>query len=300
MSDCARFESMIERHLASDLNPQGAAELFAHAGSCEACRRLLAIHGDLAEAAATVPEPDEAELDLRQDRILREIRRRRARHPLRVAALAAGVILPFAVGMILGRALPGRTAGGASSRLMDALHDEAASNHGLTDVENSPFTYSNVSYRRLDDDRVAVEFDVTTHLTTVESTRSPLVREVLAQALLNPSSVGERLKAMSFAAGGLEPKLEKAVLFALRQDESVAVRLAALTVLVGRLDDEEVRSALMAALRDDPSVQVRLAALESLASHRVDRRQIREAIDVRPDSGNEALMVRLAELERNP
>ena len=141
---------------------------------------------------------------------------------------------------------------------------------------------------------------MTTHLATLESTRSPLVREVVAQSLLNPSSLGERLKAMSFAAGVAEPKLEQAVLFALRRDESVAVRLAALTVLVGRLDDEEVRSALITALRDDPSVQVRLAALESLTSHRVDPRRIREAIRERPEPGNEPLMVRLAELERIP
>lgn len=300
MSDCSRYESMLERYLASDLDAQGVSELLAHGAACEGCRRLLATHGDLTEAGAGVPEPDEADLELVQERVWRNIKRRRVRRPLRVAAIAAGVILPFAVGLILGRALPGRANGGPSSRLMEALHGEAASNLGLTDVEDSPFTYSNVSYRRLAGDRVALEFDVTTHLATVESIRSPLVREVLAQSLLNPSSVGERLKAMSFAASGLEPKLEEAVLFALRNDESVAVRLAALTVLVGRLDDEEVRSALMAALRDDPSVQVRLAALESLTSHRVDPRLIREAIRVRPGSGNEALMVRLTELERKP
>jgi HEAT repeat protein len=300
VSDCSRFESMVERLLASDLDPQALSDLRAHASGCDGCRRLLEIHGDLTEAGARAPEPDEADLDLVQERVWRNVKRRRVRRPLRVAALAAGLILPFAVGLILGRILPGRANGASSSRLMDALHAEAASNRGLTDVEDSPFTYSNVSYRRLGDDRVALDFDVTTHLATVESTRSPLVREVLAQSLLNPSSVGERLKAMSFAASWLEPKLEKAVLFALRNDENVAVRLAALTVLVGRLDDEEVRSALMAALRDDPSVQVRLAALESLTSHRVDPRLIREAIRVRPGSGNEALLVRLTELEREP
>ena len=300
MSDCSRFESMVERLLASDLDPQALSDLRAHASGCDGCRRLLEIHGDLTEAGARAPEPDEAELDLLQERVLREIRRGRARRPLRMAALAAGFILPFAVGLVVGRAFPERAGGDPSSRLMEALHVEAASNRGLTDVEDSPFTYSNVSYRRLGDDRVALDFDVTTHLTTVESTRSPLVREVLAQSLLNPSSVGERLKAMSFAASGLEPKLEEAVLFALRRDESVAVRLAALTVLVGRLDDEEVRSALMTALREDPSVQVRLAALESLTSQRVDPRQIREAIRVQPGPGNEALMVRLAEIERKP
>jgi hypothetical protein len=294
VSDCARYESLIERYLASDLDPKGVSDLLAHAAGCEGCRRLLEIHGELERAGSAVPEPDEADLERRQMRVLAGIQRRRALRPLRAAAIAAGLILPFAVGVLLGRALPQRT------RWMDALHAEATANRGLSDVEDSPFNYSNVSYRRLGDDRVALDFDVTTHLTTVESKNSPLVREVLAQSLLNPATVGERLKAMSFAAGGLDPKLEKAVLFALRNDESLAVRLAALTILVGRLDDEEVRSALIATLRDDPSVQVRLAALESLASHRVDPERIREAIRERPEPGNEALVVRLAELEKVP
>jgi hypothetical protein len=255
---------------------------------------MISLHGDLVRAGASVADPDEADLDFRQERVLRAIARRRSYRPSRLAAIAASVIVTFAAGWIVGRSVPGAS---RPSRLIDALHAEAASNRGLTDVEDSPFNYSNVSYRRLDGDRVALDFDVTTHLSTVDSTRSPLVREVVAQSLLNPSSVGERLKAMSFAASEVEPKLEKAVLFALRHDESVAVRLAALTVLVGRLDDQDVRTAMMGALRDDPSVQVRLAALESLAAHRVDPHKIRDAIRERPESGNEALMVRLAELE---
>lgn len=289
MSDCSRYEAMIGSE----------PELLAHAASCDRCSGLLAIHADLSQAAARVPEPDDDELDFRQEQVLRQIARRRAYRPLRWgAALAAGMILPFAVGLLAGRVLPGKAGGDPSTRLMDALRAEAASNRVLADVEDSPFTYSNVSYRKLPDERLALDFDVTTHLSTVEGHRSPLAREVLAQSLLNPSSVGERLKAMSFAAGGLDPTLQKAVVFALRRDESVAVRLAALTVLIGHPDDEEVRSALMDALRDDPSVQVRLAALEFLASRRIDHPRIREAIRETPAPGSEALMVRLAQLEK--
>ncbi len=296
MSDCSRFEPMFERFLTSELDPQSVSDLLAHTASCEDCRRLLSIHGDLTGAGARVPEPDESEFDFRQERVLRQVSRRRSGRRLRVAALAAGLILPFAVGLLIGRATVSTP--GASARLMDSLYAEAASNRALADVEDSPFTYSNVSYRRLPHDRVALDFDVTTHLAAVESIRSPLAREIVAQSLLNPASVGERLKAMSFAAGGSDPTVEKAVLFALRRDDSVAVRLAALTVLCGRLDDDAVRAALMDSLRDDPSVQVRLAALESLAARPVDRSKIREALRVRPAPGNEALVVRLAEIEK--
>ena len=301
MSECRRFEAMIGSLIASDLDAQAFSSLLAHGTSCEQCGRLLAIHADLAAAASRVPEPDEAELDLRHERVLRAIRRRRSRRPLRIAAIAAGVVLAFSAGLLAGRTLAGRASGsGPSSRLIDALHAEAASNRGLEDVEDSRFNYSNVSYRKIAGDRIALEFDVTTHLAAVEPPRSPLVREVLAQSLLNPSSVGERLKAMSLAAGELGPKLEQAILFALRHDESVAVRLAALTALVGRQDDRDVQSALMTALRDDPSVQVRLVALDALVSYRVDRSRIRATIRERERPGDEALMVRLAELERQP
>lgn len=301
MSDCARFEAMVERLVASDLHDPDLSALLAHGKSCESCGRLLAIHADLAAAGSRAPDPGEDELDARQEQVLAQIVRRRSRRPLRAAAIAAGLALPFLAGVLAGRTLAGRGSGTEPlPRLMDALQAEAAGNHGLGDVENSPFSYSNVSYRKIAGDRVELEFDVQTHLAVVEGARSPLVREVLAQSLLNPSSVGERLKAMSLAAGELNPKLEEAILFALRRDESVAVRMAALTILGGRGSDEAVRDALMTSLREDPSMQVRLAALESLASQRVDHGRIRQAIEDHEKPGGEALMVRLAELERHP
>ena len=90
MSECERFESMLESYVASDAESQALSELLAHTKNCDACRRLLAIHGDLLAAGARVPEPDEADLDYRQARVLRDVRRRRARRPLRFAAIAAG------------------------------------------------------------------------------------------------------------------------------------------------------------------------------------------------------------------
>lgn len=297
MSECRRFESMLESLIAGDLAEESLSPLLAHAASCEECRRMLGVHRALAEAGSRVPEVDEAELDARQERAWREIRRARARHPLRVAALAAGILLPFLLGLLAGRALPGRA---SASRLIDTLGSEAASNRALSDVEDSRFSYSNVSFRRLEGQKVALAFDVATHLELVEPLHSALVREVLAQSLLDPSSIGTRLKAMSFAAGELDEKLEDAILFALRRDESLAVRLEALAVLATRLDDPQVQAAMLAALHDDPSVQVRLLALESLVSQRVDHARLRDAIGRREQAGDEALMVRLAEYEKKP
>jgi len=301
LSDCERFEAMLERLIASELPEEDLRSLIAHGKSCEDCRGLPEVHRALAELGAQVPEPDEADLDRRQERVLRDLRKRRARRPLRIAAIAAGVIAPFLLGLLAGRIVPGRSGAGgaaASGRLIEALTAEAASNRALADVEDSRFTYSNVSFRRLPGEKVALAFDVTTHLELAEPQRSPLVREILAQSLLNPSSIGARLKAMSLAASELDPKLEDAIVFALRHDESLGVRLEALAVLADRLDEPDVQSAVMGALRDDPEVQVRLLALESLASHRVDRARIRDAIRGGERPGDAALMVRLADYEK--
>jgi hypothetical protein len=213
--------------------------------------------------------------------------------------LAAAAVLLFVAGLWTGRVLSGHGAagdGGVTSRLVAAIGADAASNRELADVENSRFTYSGVSFRRLDGARVALDFDVTTHVRLVEPVESALVREVLVHALLNPSTTGARLRAMSYAAGAMEPKVREALIFAMHRDESLAVRLKALAILSDLLGEPEVQSAVLATLRDDESVPMRLLALDYLAAHRVDRARIREVIEQgRP--GDEALLVRLASHE---
>ena len=57
-----------------------------------------------------------------------------------------------------------------------------------------------------------------------------------------------------------------------------------------------VEEAILTTLREDESVQMRLLALDALAEHRVDRELIRETIQQEARPGNEALLVRLAEI----
>ena len=139
---------------------------------------------------------------------------------------------------------------------------------------------------------------LTTHVQLVESAQSDIAREVLVHALLDPSSIGSRLKAMTYAADAAEPKVVQALILALRHDDNLAVRLEALALLTDHLDAPEVESAVLATLRDDESVQMRLLALDSLAGHSVDRERIRQVIETveRPDDA--ALLVRLTEYDK--
>jgi hypothetical protein len=316
VSECERLESTFEAYVAGELEEAALGPLLVHCRICEDCRRLLEIHRDLAGLASRTPEPDEADFDALEARVLGGLagpakgqaeegappaRLRTGWFPRVAAALAASVLLVVA-GFAAGRAPWERTGAtgdaGLKTGLIGAIRADAASNHKLEDVEDSRFTYSNVSFRRATGDRLALDFDVTTHVQLVEPARSELVRDVLAQALLNPSSAGARLRAIALAAGDLEPKLKEALLFAMRRDESLAVRLEALTMLSDRLSDPDVKSAVLATLREDDSVQMRLLALDSLAAHSVDRGRIREAIQEKARPGDEALLVRLAQVEK--
>ena len=146
---------------------------------------------------------------------------------------------------------------------------------------------------------LAFEFDrVTTHVRLTEPVQSELVREVLVHSLLDPASAAGRLKALSYARGPMAPKVREALILAMRQDETLAVRLRALGLLAEQAPGPEVEAAVLAALREDEAVQMRLLALDYLAEHRIDHGRLRDAIRKSPRPGNEALLVRLASHEK--
>jgi len=313
LSDCKRFESTIEAYVAGELSDRELGPLLTHCRECDGCRRVLELHRDLTVVASEAPVPDKSDFDALHARVLAQVAPRKRALPrptsfatsfgttFRVAAALAAAVLLFVVGLAVGRGQPAPAVearnGSMMNRLISAIDTEAASNRDLADVENSRFTYSNVSFRPVNGNRVALDFDVTTHVQLVEPVESELVREALVQTLLNPSGTGTRLKAISFAARSMEPKVREALIFAMRRDESLAVRLKSLTILSDYLDETEVESAVLATLRDDDSVQMRLVALDYLASHSVDHDRIREAIEDRERPGDEALKVQFAQYD---
>ena len=299
MSDCERFELFL-----GSGRPSGREleEMRRHGDDCPDCRDLLQIHEELWELGQELPEPGAVELRALRPRVLREVGTagRDVWGPRVRAGLAAAASLAvFAVGIAVGRGpgheLPGRDSREVTSRLVGAIHAEAASNRTLPDVADSGFTYSNVSFRRVEGGRVALDFDVTTHVQMVEPSDSQVVQDVLVHALLGSSNTGARLKAMSYAAPAMDTKVKEALLLALRSDENLAVRLKALTILSDHLGDERVEAAVLATLTEDESVQMRLLALDYLAAQSGERGRLEKALEDAAEPGIEALRVRLAE-----
>ncbi len=287
MENCASFENDWTAIFAEDapISP----ELATHLKECRACRRLLATHRDWEDLLLEEPGAD-AYSRMRSgvlDRIRHQsvpwrtasegslLSRASASRWWAAAAIAASL---FLAGFLSGRGAlfsPEREAG----HLLQQLRHQVAANPRLDDSTGSPYSYSNVSFSPLADGRLALSFDLSTHLRLVGQKDDPLVKDVLAQTLLNPESLNSRLKALGIAGDVMDPKIKQAMILAMQHDDSLSVRLKAMSLLSAYKMDREVSDAFLLILKEEESVQLRLQALEYLAGEPNSRDALREALE---------------------
>jgi hypothetical protein len=171
--------------------------------------------------------------------------------------------LTLIVGFLLGRALP-PDAQGSSLNIIKQINLTASENKQLIDVKNSDFRYSNAIIKEIDAENVSLSFDVKTHVNIVRPKTHPVVREVIAQSLLNPSNTGSELKAISFTENIIDRKIKEALIFSLHNAPMQAVRMKAMSSLIKYKADNDVQDAFIRVLKEEESVQMRLTAIDYL------------------------------------
>lgn len=301
MNVCKQWESRIRACLAGELPPAERANLLEHARACRPCRAVLELHHRLENAAADPPPPTEAEFQAMRRAVRDRLERSAApagrpsllqdlailfrAHP----ALSAGVAVVLLVAVFLLGRWSDRPPANLESQVVEAIHAQARNGQGLAGYWDSPFVYSNVTFRPAPDGRLALSFDVTRHVSLVAPEDSPVAREVMVHAILDPSSVGPRLKAISLSEGVADERLKEALIFALHRDSNLAVRRKALAVLVRYPADPDIEAALLETLRNDEAVQLRLEALYGLAERRTDPSVIRQALPTGGRPGDAAV-----------
>jgi hypothetical protein len=97
----------------------------------------------------------------------------------------------------------------------------------------------------------------------------PLVRDVLAQSLVNPSNLGNELKVISYSQGMSDPKLKEALLYSLHAAPELAIRLKAMDELQNYKNDPAVKQAFKKVLGEEESVKMRLTAIDYLAENQI-------------------------------
>jgi len=302
MTDCRAFEDALERLIAGELGEDESAELHLHAAECERCCELLDLHQQLEAEGLEIPEPTEFELAAMRRRLWEKIEERETHETQRALdsrisggerglAVAAAVVLLLGLGFFAGRSSTPDT-------WLAELDDAARGSAGLADVQASPYLFSNVRLEPRDDGAVELGFDVVTHLRLERPADDPLVREVVAHSLVNPAPLGTRLAAVKLSARVSESKTHEALVYALREDPSQAVRLAALEALAPSADDPTLRGVLLEVLANDPSVTLRLRAIDALERRGLGGEEIRRAVERTGAPVPPAVRVRAAELAR--
>lgn len=309
MDPCANYESSIESMLADEIDEAARLRLLRHAETCADCREYVDLHHALLEPAEA-ELPTERQFGLMRAKVLRRLRQDRGApvagwgprlrawllppgtRPAHVAVMAGLGLAVLVAGVLAGRQMTPRPV--VLAGVLPELSEEARSNVLLSDADNSPYVYSNVAFRRTGQGRVQLSFDVTRHLALTRPVDDPLVKEVLVQSLLNPSNVGTRLQAVSFAGSMMDPKVKQALIRTLLNDSNQAVRMKSLEILAGYHDDPEVQSALLAVLRGEGAVRLRLSALDVLATSDLGQDRLGRAMQELDRGDDQALLVRAA------
>jgi hypothetical protein len=321
MKGCRAYDDSIERMLAEEIGNAERDRLLAHAQTCAACAEFVDLHYQLRDPALAQELPTDAEFAMARRSVLGRIRAQqttgepRALHgllgflttlagqPAYAAGLAALLVVALALGVLIGRTSGPRVLDFDSpirvvaDPMLTQISDVAASNRDLTDVENSPFVYSNVRFREMGGDDLAMSFDVTRHVEVARKKDDPLVKEVVAQALLNPSQVGTRLQAMNYAGKVLDSKVRQALIFSLLNDPTLAVRLHAMNILIKSDPDEELQMAMMAVLTSEESVQMRLLAMDYVAESGLSEERFGDVLDRIERRGDQPLLIRAAKYD---
>ncbi len=305
MDDCARLFNQISDLRLGTLDDEDRTELFAHLATCKDCRDLMRFHEDLTMAGDEFGEVNNEALAGVRVRVLDEIRSTEGAVAAvvkpaafwtvgrnQLLAAAAMVVLVIG-GFTIGRMTVGVSPTGGDL-LVATLEDGAQDHLRLRDVEDSQNIISNVAVRSVGDGRVAMSFDVARHLEVERPLNDPLVNEVLVHAILDQSSVGSRLKAVSMASNAENGKVEEALVFSMLNDPDLPVRMRALEILAERPTGEGVERGLMQVLRHDESMQMRLLAIEVLKTGGAGGQRVLEDFLETDEAVEPAIAARLA------
>lgn len=290
MDECLSFQAMIERFIGDDLTEPERESLRRHLQSCADCAALFELQEDLVHVGQVIPEPADTDLLVMRRGVLAQIARQERRRaeavrwwdPRGLFKLHPAIGLTSAAALMIAGVVIGRFSVGPpkldDGLVMREMVHQASTQHGLNDYWDTPLSYTNVAVRPLSGSRLDLSFDVCRHMNVVTSSDSPLAKEVLLHAILAPSTMGAKIRAMELTQDIPDPRLRDAMIFTLHNDPTLAVRLEALAVVTSYTYDNQSQEALLTTLQQDESVQMRLLALEYLANREVDPELLRQTI----------------------
>ncbi|MCB9057367.1 MAG: HEAT repeat domain-containing protein [Calditrichae bacterium] len=156
------------------------------------------------------------------------------------------------------------------SAFIDDIKLTAMKSETIAGSYNSPFIFSNATFKENSDGQISVNFDVSRHIEMQGSKDDPLVKEVLAQSLLNSQTESQRLRNIDATQSIMDPKIKQALILTMLNDNNVVVRQKSLFSLIRYPNDRDTQDALLKVLKNEESTYMRLAAVDYLSNNNIE------------------------------
>jgi Putative zinc-finger/HEAT repeats len=279
---CKDFERNLTISLYNELSREERAALDAHVASCPACRKRLEqagkLHSLLSERSSSEPSPEllaqcRIALDEAIDRELSSVSWKKlfgelwtglTTLPLTRASWALAVLLfGFGLGWTLRPHVP------LSPPVGDGTNVPNQASALSPDMSNMRINAITQVTPTTEKGQVRITVDAERRMTLQGSLDDPHIRQVLVDAVRSYSNAGIRRDSLDAlqAAGGNQPSVRSALLYALEKDPNPGVRLEALRTVRRMEWTPDVQRALMQAVAPGNNPGVRVAALDVLVQH---------------------------------
>jgi hypothetical protein len=298
------IQILFEKFLSGEISKTESDQLEKYIEEYPEYKELMRLHQKLVNLDFPTSDPDSTVFSQMRANVLRKIRLDKQKSPgiidefiEKIKNFAfrpemAVAALTLIIGFFLGRALP-PDKGALTSNLISQITALATKHTKLEDVKKSPVVYSNIRYQDLDDNRVAINLDATTHLDFVRKKDDPLVLEIMAQTLLSSSDLGSELKAISYTEGITVPKVKETLIYTVHHTPTLAARMKAMTNLSNFKNDEEIREAFLRVLREEESVKMRLLAIDYLTTEQVSPDILQQTLNESEVTQSPAVMIKM-------
>lgn len=274
MNSCKEIKPILEKYIVGDISKKEMTVLENHTKQCNSCREMMAIHTYILKEKLSFAELETLRFEKMHQNIFHEIKNKngvvieRIISYIRQLFPRPAIAVSFATVMLIaGTFIPGLLQD-SEQVILGQIKQVAYTNKSFKDVENSPYIFENVKFKTLDGDRVALSFDLVTHLDIVRPTNDPIVKEALAQSLLTSQGIGGRLKAISLSKEVISPKIKETLIYTMLNDQNIAVRFKTMESLQPYKKDQDVQQAFLNVLQKEESVQMRMLAIEYLTGEK--------------------------------
>jgi hypothetical protein len=308
---CKEFHLLLEKLIAGEINAEEHSNLKSHTDSCKDCMELYTTNIVLSKTNHPIEQAEELDFDIMRKRVIESIEKGpKCSFTSKFQKFLDSVVLfinkpeyavaaiTLIVGFFLGRALP-PDENGVTGGILKQISSIAEQNTYFSDTQKSPYRFTNVSMKQIDNDKIEMSFDVSTTLEIVREKNDPLVKEVITQTMMEPENVGSNLKAISYSESLTDKKIKQALIYSMHNAPITAVRLKSMESLMNYKMDPEIQEAFIKVLLEENTIQMNLMAIDYLTQNNYNADSLKSIIDEIDPKKSTAIFVRAKKNQKN-